>query len=380
MPKKEGAKKVGGNAQTAAGGGKRGAGKAAPETLGTEASGLQAARSGSRRNSQSRSDPPAQSSGQLTDAVSMLKADHRKVEEIFARFEKARDGEKAQLVQEACEELVIHTMLEEQVFYPATRRPDTDDLLDEAQVEHDTAKVLIVELMEGDDSDEFREAKFKVLMEAVKLHINEEEAPDGVMDRAQKSGVNTPQIARRLAQLKQRLQEQAQKGGLPEPQPVSFQYFGQHEEDDRRPRLYHGAREERGVRSYSRDEGEDRYERRSHGRGGWDERARGAHRDRDEGYGRQGQGRGGWYGDPEGHSAAARRGWDERDDQGRAYRRPDDDRDQRGGWYGDPEGHAEAARRGWDEREERSYARRRDDDDDDDEREPRGRGYPRGRY
>jgi hypothetical protein len=378
MPKKEGAKKSAKTAGGTAGRGARGSGKAAPETLGTEASGLQAVGSGSqRRSAAARSNGApraqgAQTAGQSGDAIAMLKADHRRVEEIFAQFVKARRADKAQLIHEACQELIIHTMLEEQLFYPASRRPNTDDLIDEAQVEHDTAKVLIVELIEGDDSDEFREAKFKVLMEAVKLHINEEEAPDGIMDRAQRAGANTPQIAQRMAQLRQRLQQQADAGGLPEPEPVSFQYFGQR--DDSRFGGRHGRREDETRRERGGWYGDPRGHAEALHRV-WEERDREFRSrayDRDEDRGRyQRRSHGGWYGDPRGHAEASRRGWDERGGQRSFREREEDDERGRGGWYGDPQGHSEAARRGWDDRDERGRGFR--DDDEDDERGPRRR-------
>src|SRR3569832_1974871 len=76
-----------------------------------------------------------------SDAVSLLKADHRKVEQLFAQFEQTEENEqKRTLVKQVCTELIIHTKLEEEIFYPACREQDVDDdLLDEAQVEHDSA-------------------------------------------------------------------------------------------------------------------------------------------------------------------------------------------------------------------------------------------------
>src|SRR4051812_31314265 len=78
------------------------------------------------------------------DAASLLKDDHRKVEQLFARFEQSEDnGQKQQLVKKICMELIVHTLLEEEIFYPACREKGVEsDLLDEAQVEHDGSKVL----------------------------------------------------------------------------------------------------------------------------------------------------------------------------------------------------------------------------------------------
>src|SRR5262245_27933479 len=80
----------------------------------------------------------AQKTQAKTDAVTLLKTDHRKVEQLFAQFESAQDEQKKQLVQQICKELVIHTKLEEELFYPACRDHGVeDDLMNEAQVEHD---------------------------------------------------------------------------------------------------------------------------------------------------------------------------------------------------------------------------------------------------
>ena len=82
------------------------------------------------------------------DAIALLKADHRKVEDLFAQFEKARVAtRKAALVKEICTELTVHTLIEEEIFYPACRGKVADSDLDEAYVEHDGAKMLIAELM-----------------------------------------------------------------------------------------------------------------------------------------------------------------------------------------------------------------------------------------
>ena len=318
---------------------------------------------------------------QATDAVAMLKEDHRKVEALFAEFESADDQRKEQIIGEACQELIIHSLLEERVFYPAARQPSTDDQLDEAQVEHDAAKVLIVELQGGAGRDEFREAKFKVLAEEIRSHIREEEAPDGVLAKAQKGGVNTRELAERLAALKQQLQARAQSGRLPEPEPTTFRSFGEPMRQERKmPRerdeygRFTSDDDDRGYRSRGRDYDDDRDYRsrgryyrdyddnRSRGaqRGGEirSERARSGSNDR-RGYAED-VGQGGWFGDREGHSAASRRGWDnpdhgpsgwfgDREEHSRASQRGWDDPDHRpSGWFGDREGHSEASRRGWD--------------------------------
>src|SRR6188508_1741806 len=90
------------------------------------------------------------------DAVALLKEDHRRVEELFAQFEKASgDGRKQKLATEICTELAIHAQIEEEIFYPACDGKVEEDLLKEAYVEHDVAKVLIAQIISGEPSDEF---------------------------------------------------------------------------------------------------------------------------------------------------------------------------------------------------------------------------------
>ena len=90
------------------------------------------------------------------DAIALLKADHRKVEELFEQFEKARgDDRKQKLALEICKELTIHTILEEEIFYPACEGKVEDDMLKEAVVEHDAAKVMIAEIEAGEPSEDF---------------------------------------------------------------------------------------------------------------------------------------------------------------------------------------------------------------------------------
>ena len=153
--------------------------------------------------------PEAKSSGDpANSAIEMLKADHRMVEKLFDAFEGADPYRKTEIIQQACEALVVHTLLEEQVFYPACRDAANDEApLDEAQVEHDGAKVLIAELLGGNSGDRYRDAKFKVLAEQVRHHVREEEeSRKGIFALAKKAGVDTPKLARRLAEFKERIE------------------------------------------------------------------------------------------------------------------------------------------------------------------------------
>jgi len=121
----------------------------------------------------------AKSKAQATGAVEILREQHDKVKKAFKQFEKLdREDTEAQqqLVQTVCEDLKLHTTLEEELFYPAAREAiDDEDLLNEAQVEHETAKMLIEQLenMSGDDPN--FHATFTVLGEYVLHHVKEEE-------------------------------------------------------------------------------------------------------------------------------------------------------------------------------------------------------------
>ncbi len=117
-----------------------------------------------------------------SDALKILAEDHKKVIGLFDEFEQIKqegsndDDVKQQIVETACTELTIHAQVEEEVFYPAARDAiDNMDLLDEAEVEHASAKQLITELAAMQPDDDLYDAKFTVLGEYVKHHIREEE-------------------------------------------------------------------------------------------------------------------------------------------------------------------------------------------------------------
>jgi hemerythrin superfamily protein len=158
------------------------------------------------------------------DAVAMLKADHRKVEGLFEKAEKAQGLAKERLVAQICSELIIHTMLEEEIFYPACRSEDVEeDKIDEAQVEHDGAKVLINDLMEAGADAPMYDAKVKVLSEYIKHHVKEEEkARTGVFAEAKRQGVDLNALGARIKARKVELKREAEEDGLPRPEPKSL--------------------------------------------------------------------------------------------------------------------------------------------------------------
>ena len=123
---------------------------------------------------------------------------------------------KQKLAQEICKELVIHSMIEEEIFYPACKGKIDDDLLKEGFVEHDAAKMLIAEIQAGEPSDEFYEAKMKVLQEEIEHHVKEEEKQaDSMFSQARKADIDLVALGEELAQRKQELQQQIEQQGLP---------------------------------------------------------------------------------------------------------------------------------------------------------------------
>ncbi len=158
------------------------------------------------------------------DAIALLKADHRKVEGLFEKFEKAKDAAgKKTLVHDICMELVIHTMIEEEIFYPACTGKIEDDTVHEAYVEHDGAKVIIAELMKASPGNEFYDAKVKVLSELIKHHVHEEELrSEGMFAQAREAGLDIEGLGERLTERKDQLMIQFKSGKLPAPETRSF--------------------------------------------------------------------------------------------------------------------------------------------------------------
>ena len=158
------------------------------------------------------------------DATRLLTEDHRKVEGLFERFEKASDdGQKEQIARQICTELKVLAMLEEEIFYPALRGKIPDDDLDEALVEHDGAKMLINEIEAGSGGDEFYEAKVKVLQEQIEHHVKEEEKQsDNLFQQARASDVDLEALGEQMAARKMELMQVAETSGLPPAQSATM--------------------------------------------------------------------------------------------------------------------------------------------------------------
>ena len=110
------------------------------------------------------------------DPFELLKADHRKVEQLFEQLESASGKTKMQVFEQIKTELELHTHIEEKFFYPALEEPEeTHDLALEAYEEHDVVKKLLRELGRAKSADDEWEAQAKVLQENVEHHVQEEE-------------------------------------------------------------------------------------------------------------------------------------------------------------------------------------------------------------
>lgn len=141
------------------------------------------------------------------DAIALLEADHREVESWFDEFEKARaDSRKADLAAKICTALKVHTRIEEEIFYPAFLREVEDrDLHHEAIIEHAAAKQLIAEIEASGPSDEFFDAKIKVLAEMIEHHVKEEEQRGGMFAQARQSRLDLQTLGKQLADRKAQL-------------------------------------------------------------------------------------------------------------------------------------------------------------------------------
>ena len=158
------------------------------------------------------------------DAIALLEADHRKVEDLFAQFEAAKGAAKKQaLVQNICTELSAHTVIEEEIFYPACRGKVEEGLLNEGYVEHDGSKVLVAELIASAPNEEFYDAKVKVLSEQIEHHVHEEERrSDGIFAQARAAGLDMDELGDRLKARKEEILAEYKTSGIPAPETRTF--------------------------------------------------------------------------------------------------------------------------------------------------------------
>jgi hemerythrin superfamily protein len=140
------------------------------------------------------------------DATTLLRADHKAVTALFEKFEKMNgDGpNKKALVERICNELTVHTQIEEEIFYPAARAALKDeDMMDEAQVEHNGAKDLIAQLRSMNPGEDMYDAKVTVLSEYIKHHVKEEQTE--MFPKAKKSKLDLKALGAELQARKEEL-------------------------------------------------------------------------------------------------------------------------------------------------------------------------------
>ena len=157
------------------------------------------------------------------DAITLLKADHRKVEDLFSQFEEAKTpAQRKKLALQICLELTVHTKIEEEIFYPAVKGKISDETVTEAYVEHDGAKVLIAEIEGSDPKDEYYQSKVHVLSEQIKHHVHEEEKYlRGMFSQSKRTDVDLDALGEQLAARKAELTTQYKKK-LPKPELAIF--------------------------------------------------------------------------------------------------------------------------------------------------------------
>jgi len=333
------------------------------------------------RGGKEAAEQPAESSGRTEDGYQILVQHHEELRKLSAKIMKSTQKDDVPDNLEALSRAWRrHVALHEALFdavrstaRPADDKPANDrdgvngDDIIAAAIETDLVSILLAE-----EDDETAAARLKLATRLITdMTGHEEKAESGLLARIRAAGVEPAALARRIGAC---LEARPEQGRADEPHLLCLNL----DMEEKMARMRNMPERDDQGRFISDDEprGGDR---------GRSQAYRRRDDDDDRRYSARHRGHGGWFGDPEGHSEASRRGWDERrDDRGpsRASSRHDDDdrrysargrdddyaRDRgQGGWFGDPEGHSEASRRGWDHR--------RDDDDN-----GRGRGRSYSRY
>jgi hypothetical protein len=318
------------------------------------------------------------------DAIVILTQQHKAIGEMLDRLE-SQGGDHADLIDDIGRAFTIHAALEETVFDPEYRKRGGDETVaNQAQVQRDLTKVLLADIAGAEEAeDEYLDAKLKVLAAQIRKYAEQEEAPtEGLFAKAKSAGVDMAELGKKIKQAQAELlsDEDAINPEAPSFRSLQLNFVGQptrrEEYQQMDNRSDYRERDDQGR--FVSDDDDDRRGGRN-GRSSYSSRSSRDDDDRDNG-----RGRGGWSGDSRGHSEAARRGWEERggqrssrgrdydDDRGMSSRRGGmssrssrDDDDRQGGWFGDSEGHSEAARRGWEERGGSRSSRGNWDYDDD---------------
>ncbi|WP_293779360.1 hemerythrin domain-containing protein [uncultured Oxalicibacterium sp.] len=158
--------------------------------------------------SKTKTTKPAASSPAGQNAIDLLINDHKKVKKLFKEFEKRAKADdtdgKVEIARQICEELTIHAMVEEELFYPTAREFIKDqDMFNEAEVEHASAKDLIAQIEEMDGDEEMYDATVKVLSEYIEHHVTEEE--EEMFPKVRKSKLDLNELGTQLAERKEEL-------------------------------------------------------------------------------------------------------------------------------------------------------------------------------
>ena len=150
------------------------------------------------------------SSDSSRDAIALLKEDHRTVSALFDEFEKADEEEQSSIAQRVCQLLTVHATIEEELLYPAAKEVFDDeeetDLVNEAEVEHASAKELIAKIEGMASDDEHFKATVTVLSEYIKHHVKEEETE--LFPQLKKTDLDLKELGGRLADRKFALMDQ----------------------------------------------------------------------------------------------------------------------------------------------------------------------------
>ena len=149
------------------------------------------------------------------DAITLLKEDHREVEKLFKQFEDTSGpAAKRKIAEKVATALIVHTRIENEIFYPACEGNVDEADLKEAYVEHDAANLLIAEILESGKDDEYYDAKVKVLQEEIEHHVKEEERwLTGIFSQAKRHGVDMDALGAELADAKARYEGEIAKDG-----------------------------------------------------------------------------------------------------------------------------------------------------------------------
>lgn len=151
-----------------------------------------------------------------TNVIELLEADHKKVKKLFKEFGKATEesspAAKIEIAHQICAELTVHTQVEEEIFYPAAYSALKDskpELIDEALVEHATAKDLVRQIRSMDGSEALYDAKIKVLSEYIDHHVDEEE--NQLFPKIRHTDLDLEAIGSQIDRRKEELQSKTEK-------------------------------------------------------------------------------------------------------------------------------------------------------------------------